>query len=222
MEAKPVQTHSYHADSESELATRIGFEPTISAVTGRHVDHYTTGPALALTRDGNPRTTPALETRDSKNRSLFFANGYGVEQAIQSPQIQLPLPDAPRFDGTTYLPWRDDCRLVGQMRRVWDAMVDGRWYTPEQLEALTGDRWASISAQQRHLRKDRFGAHTVEKRHTANSTGGSFEYRLIPNPDAAEIMAAAEKKSHHRGSSAQPANAGAPPPASRAVTSERG
>jgi hypothetical protein len=26
------------------LATPIGFEPTISCVTGRHVNHYTTGP----------------------------------------------------------------------------------------------------------------------------------------------------------------------------------
>lgn len=133
---------------------------------------------------------------------------------------QLPLPDQIRFDGSTYLPWRDDCRLVGQMRRVWDAMVDGRWYTPEQLEALTGDRWASISAQQRHLRKDRFGAHTVEKRQTADSKGGSFEYRLVINPNAAAVMAAAEKKSHHRGVSAQPATAGVSPSASRSIASE--
>ena len=28
------------------MATPIGFEPTISAVTGRHVNRYTTGPHL--------------------------------------------------------------------------------------------------------------------------------------------------------------------------------
>ena len=26
------------------MATRIGFEPTISALTGQYVNHYTTGP----------------------------------------------------------------------------------------------------------------------------------------------------------------------------------
>ncbi len=34
---------SYRGKKE-KMATRIGFEPTISAVTGRHVNHYTTGP----------------------------------------------------------------------------------------------------------------------------------------------------------------------------------
>jgi hypothetical protein len=28
------------------MATPIGLEPTISCVTGRHVDHYTTGPSF--------------------------------------------------------------------------------------------------------------------------------------------------------------------------------
>ncbi|KKL56177.1 hypothetical protein LCGC14_2247980, partial [marine sediment metagenome] len=33
-----------------------------------------------------------------------------------------------------------------------------------EIEDLTGDPPASISAQLRHLRKERFGAHTVERR----------------------------------------------------------
>ena len=35
---------SYRGKLKKKMATRIGFEPTISAVTGRHVNHYTTGP----------------------------------------------------------------------------------------------------------------------------------------------------------------------------------
>ena len=35
---------SYRGKLKRKMATRIGFEPTISAVTGRHVNHYTTGP----------------------------------------------------------------------------------------------------------------------------------------------------------------------------------
>jgi hypothetical protein len=33
-------------ESLVDMATPIGLEPTISCVTGRHVDHYTTGPSL--------------------------------------------------------------------------------------------------------------------------------------------------------------------------------
>ena len=36
-----------------------------------------------------------------------------------------PLPDKPRFDGADYVPQRDDVRLTGQLRRVWDVVKDG-------------------------------------------------------------------------------------------------
>jgi len=42
---------------------------------------------------------------------------------------------------------------------------------------LPGDSSNSITAQFRHLRKDRFGAHTVNRRYISD---GLFEYQLIP------------------------------------------
>lgn len=57
----------------------------ISAVTGRHVDRYTTGPELALTTDSNPRSVPAPDSRDVDNRSLFNLISTGGDQAICSP-----------------------------------------------------------------------------------------------------------------------------------------
>ena len=82
------------------------------------------------------------------------------------------------FDGPAYDADRDQARLTGQCRRVFVAMADQRWYTISELERmLPCDSSNSITAQFRHLRKDRFGAHTVNRRHISN---GLFEYQLIP------------------------------------------
>lgn len=84
-----------------------------------------------------------------------------------------------RFDGSDYDPEKDDARLTGQILRVFNAMKDGRWRTLGEIETLTGDPQASISAQLRHLRKSRFGAHQVDKQPRGDRKRGLFEYRLI-------------------------------------------
>lgn len=83
-----------------------------------------------------------------------------------------------RFNGSDYEPTRDDARLTGQLLRVWEATKDGRWRTLDQIAGMTGDPQASISAQLRHLRKPRFGAHKVEKEYLGN---GLYQYRVIIN-----------------------------------------
>ncbi len=83
-----------------------------------------------------------------------------------------------RFDGETYDPAHDDDRLQKQIGRVWAAMQDGKWLTLGELETITGDPQASISAQLRHLRKPRFGSHQIEKRHRGEVSAGLWEYQL--------------------------------------------
>ena len=83
-----------------------------------------------------------------------------------------------RFDGPEYDPERDQVRLTGQIERIFNRMYEGKWWTLGELADSTGDPEASISAQLRHLRKKRFGAHTVERRHVKD---GLYEYRLIVN-----------------------------------------
>ena len=80
------------------------------------------------------------------------------------------------FDGSDYNPLRDDKRLSKQIDRVFECMKDGNWRTLPQIAEATGDPEASISAQLRHLRKERFGAHTINKRHI---TEGLFQYQLV-------------------------------------------
>jgi hypothetical protein len=85
---------------------------------------------------------------------------------------------SPRFNGADYDPALDDRRLEKQLGRVYDCMSDGRWHTLADIEGVTHDPQASISAQLRHLRKDRFGAYIVERRR--RETVGTWEYRLLP------------------------------------------
>ena len=83
-----------------------------------------------------------------------------------------------RFNGATYEPKRDDVRLSGQALRIFTLMRDARWRTLKDISAVTGDPAASVSAQLRHLRKKKFGAHTVNRRHLGE---GLYQYQLVIN-----------------------------------------
>ena len=76
------------------------------------------------------------------------------------------------------VPGRDDHRLAGQILRIVSCMADGRWRSLADIEAITGDPAASISAQLRHLRKRRFGGHTVNKEYLGE---GLWVYQLRLN-----------------------------------------
>ena len=83
-----------------------------------------------------------------------------------------------RFDGSDYRPERDDERLDKQIDRVKLATRDG---IPKTLAAIArecGDPEASVSAQLRHLRKDRHGAHTVDKIYFSQ---GIYLYKVTLN-----------------------------------------
>jgi len=63
-----------------------------------------------------------------------------------------------------------------QIARVYTVLLDGDWHTLGNIAERTGDPEPSISAQIRHLRKDRFGNHIIEYRHVQH---GLWEYRLV-------------------------------------------
>ena len=81
-----------------------------------------------------------------------------------------------RFDGDDYQPPRDNPRLTKQYMRVFEYMKDAQWRTLRDIADTTGDPEASVSAQLRHMRKERFGGHRVEKEYSAN---GLYYYQLI-------------------------------------------
>jgi hypothetical protein len=83
------------------------------------------------------------------------------------------------FNGPEYQPQFDFVRLTGQCKRIRDLMIDGTWRTLREIEDLTGDPSSSISAQLRHLRKQRFGAYTVNRRTRGDREKGLFEYQVL-------------------------------------------
>lgn len=85
-----------------------------------------------------------------------------------------------RFDGPAYDPTFDQARLTGQIERIWNLMRDREWRSLHEIAQQTGDPESSVSAQLRHLRKPRFGGHTVERRARGDRAAGLWEYRLIP------------------------------------------
>lgn len=91
------------------------------------------------------------------------------------------------FDGADYVHAEDYSRLKSQYDRVFALMRDGQWRTLEGISELTGDPVASVSAQLRHMRKPRFGAHTVERRYMDR---GLYVYRVIENTSAREYAQA--------------------------------
>jgi hypothetical protein len=83
-----------------------------------------------------------------------------------------------RFNGADYQPSRDNPRLTKQILRVWECMKDSQWRTLSEIAAITGDPEASVSAQLRHLRKERFGGHIVDRRYLKD---GLYQYKLTPS-----------------------------------------
>ena len=85
----------------------------------------------------------------------------------------------PHFDGATYTPELDHRRLANQLLVIKELMLDGVWRTLVEIEAMTGFRPASISAQLRHLRKERFGGYAVQKRRRGKGRSGLYEYLVL-------------------------------------------
>ena len=95
--------------------------------------------------------------------------------------------DKMRFDGSDYDPRYDKARLTGQILRIFKAIKDGSWNTLVEIQDLTGDPQASISAQLRNLRKERFGSYLIEKRYRGDRANGLWEYRLIVEKKDAQL-----------------------------------
>lgn len=69
-------------------------------------------------------------------------------------------------------------KLPPQMLRVLQAIA--AWRTLDEIAQRTGDPQASVSAELRHLRKRKFGGHTVLKRIRRSDRalqGHVWEYR---------------------------------------------
>jgi hypothetical protein len=94
--------------------------------------------------------------------------------------------DGPSIDGNTFNQERDGQRLGRLSEAVYDLMLDGKWRTFQEIQAVTGGSIPSISARLRDFRKARWGRQEVERQAVPNRPG-LFRYRLLlksPAPSA--------------------------------------
>jgi hypothetical protein len=83
-----------------------------------------------------------------------------------------------RTFGPDYSEDLDGERISRQHETIRDLMLGGPWRTLGEIALALNYPEASVSAQLRHLRKERFGSFIVEKRRRA--TGGTWEYHVQP------------------------------------------
>lgn len=79
------------------------------------------------------------------------------------------------FSGADYRAPRDQARLLTQLERIKNSMLDGQWRRLQEIAQLAQAPSASVSAQLRNLRKPEFGSWLVDRRHIDR---GLYEYRL--------------------------------------------
>ena len=85
------------------------------------------------------------------------------------------------FDGVTYTPKHDQKRLTGQLKAVyelWNGRLFRSWWTLREIAVNVEGSEAGVSARLRDLRKEKFGGHTVNKRHRGDPKRGLWEYQL--------------------------------------------
>ena len=129
------------------------------------------------------RTLPSNQVKLHSDRLLKMKDGDFIDSVRQHYKDRTPIKsakipnkkDGAKFDGADYNPALDDNRINKQLGRVWQALSSGQWMTLDELETATNDPQASISAQLRHLRKERFGSHDIQRQ---RRTTGTWEYRL--------------------------------------------
>lgn len=137
----------------------------------------------------------AEERRQFEKPMFSIPMEIGIDKARpgsdQSVNLELPLMSR-HFAGAGYRTTADHDRLEKQHDRIKRVMMDGRWRTLDEIHDLTGDPQASISAQLRHMRKQGFGNHTLNRNERAP---GLYEYQIVLNPKEAEREA---QKYYHK------------------------
>lgn len=122
------------------------------------------------------------------DRGLGRKVATGPAPGEQQTLIAEPDRDPP---APAHLPAADAARLGAQLRRVIACMSDGEWRTLREINAVTGDPEASISARLRDMRRRECGGYTIDDRLRGGS-GALHEYRAtlsaVSSPPRPEPM----------------------------------
>ncbi len=81
-------------------------------------------------------------------------------------------------------------KLKGKMRRQFQLMQSGDWFTLEELRNVIGGLDSTISSNLRTYRKEFYGSNTVlcELVDIDNPNKQLYKYKLIPNPNTVDTL----------------------------------
>lgn len=113
----------------------------------------------------------------AQETSLFDVIDRMAQEAHAS-RLNVARPSPQIFDGATYDHDKDYARLSGQLAEVYNLMRDGRYRTLAEIRNVVHGSEAGISARLRDLRKQKWGAHRVNRRRR-EGTDGLHEYQVV-------------------------------------------
>ena len=120
-----------------------------------------------------------MPAEDDGNQLDLFGGPQSPKQGLE--RVVPGQTDKAHFSGPFIDPKKDDRRLTGQLKAVWDILQDRKPHTlPELQECLGLTMTTSISARIRDLRKKEFGSHDVL---TERVSKGLYRYTLLDPPE---------------------------------------
>lgn len=142
-------------------------------------EYFADGPICAICLRKGPASAPRLISQETRLladelRSLTDT----AKETLGATEIN--------FAGPDYIPKHDQVRLTKKLLMVFELMGDEKFRTINEIYAELDGRVAhtTISANLRHLKKEEFGSHRLNKRRRGEASGGVFEYQIIPNRKA--------------------------------------
>lgn len=117
-------------------------------------------------------TTKAVKSTKSVNATVKATSATSATKARKVNNVVA----AKVFNGPD-LTKKDNKRLATQFDAIFKYMKDSKFRTLQQISTKLGYPESSVSAQLRHMRKPKFGSHTVNRKRIC----GTYYYQLIVN-----------------------------------------
>lgn len=123
---------------------------------------------------------PDYEAQEVADTLAAIARDHHSAQMSFSAQVRRQIArDEPDFYGAGITTQEDVKRVKGGLKKIYLFVRDGKWHTLRRISAETGVPEASVSAGLRSLRREKYGAHTIQREHIGS---GLHVYRFVPNP----------------------------------------
>jgi hypothetical protein len=117
--------------------------------------------------------------RDTIVSTGRVANQWDGDALLSKPLSDMTFDEYEEYEGEVFdhtLPHARDLDNGLLQSRVFDYMSSGEWHTLADISFACAGSEASVSARLRDFRKEKYGAHRVDRKHVGNRV---YKYRLL-------------------------------------------